>query len=125
MSDHFKLDSGRSVSIESVSIRSIYENYLEGDPDYISAEIWRRTPGQLEEEFGAGVTILKPLVERLPNYRFVVVLRSRPLPSTIPEDYSYMTICWFQTGLNGSLVEMVQEAVRALQWEKHAKNCSV
>lgn len=122
MSSYLKLDSGRDVSIETISIRNTYENTLEGDPDCISARIWKHTPEQLEREFGQGVLIIKPPGARLPNYRFAVTLHSSALPAQIPEDYSYVTICWFQNDLNGNLVEFVRLAVKGLEWEKHAQN---
>jgi hypothetical protein len=125
MTTYFKLESGRNVSIETISIRNTYENILEGDPDYITARIWQRTPDQLEREFGQGVVILKPAEKWLPPYRLVAVLHSSPLPADFPEDYSYVTICWFQNGLNGNLVEFVRQAAKDLEWEKHAKNYTI
>ena len=122
MSTSFKLDSGRDVSIETISIRNAYENFLLGHPDHIAARIWQETPGQLEREFGQDVIILKPAEKRLPTYRFVAVLHSSALPDDFPADYSYVKICWFQNGLNGNLVEFVQRAAKGLEWEKQAKN---
>jgi hypothetical protein len=123
-STSFKLDSGRVVSIETVSIRNAYENTLIGHPDRLAAEIWQATPRQLEQEFGPGVIILKPLGTRLPTYRFVAVLHSSSLPAAVPQDISYMTICWFQGDLNVNLVEAVRHIIKDLQWEKYAKNYS-
>jgi len=122
MNNYFKLDSGRNVSIETISIRNTYEGILAGDPDYIAAHIWQHTPKQLEREFGQGVLILKPSGSRFPNYRFAVTLHSSALPAPIPEDYSYMTICWFQNDLNGNLVEFVRQIAKRIEWEQHATN---
>ena len=125
MSSYFTLDSGREVSIETVHIHYTYENILEGDPDFSSQIIWRSMPNRLERDFGQGVVILKPAERRLPDYTFVAVLHSLPLPSDPPEHYSYVTICWFQEGLSGNLVEFVQHAAKGLEWERHAKNWTI
>lgn len=122
MSDHFELDSGRVVSIETISIRNTYESLLEADPRHLNEFIWKRTVDQLRREFGEHVLILKPFEPRLPAYRFVAVMHSDPLPDRGPMDYSYVKLCWFQDGLNGNLVELVRQAAKGLDWEKHAKN---
>ena len=125
MSDHFTLDSGRVVSIETISIRNTYENILEADPRHINEFIWKRTLDQLRREFGEHVLILKPFEPRLPAYRFVAVMHSEPLSDRGPTDYSYVTLSWFQDGLNGNLVDLVRQAAKGLDWEKHAKNWTI
>ena len=122
MSDHFTLDSGRVVSIETISIRNTYESLLEGNPLHIREIIWQRTVDHLRRDFGEDVLILKPSEPKLPDYRFVAVMHSDPLPAPYPRDYSYVKLCWFQDGVNGNLVEFVWQAAKGLDWEKHAKN---
>ncbi len=125
MSDHFELDSGRLVSIETISIRNTYESLLEADPRHLNEFIWKRTLDQLRREFGEHVLILKPLEPRLPDYRFVAVMHSDPLPAPIAEDYSYVKLSWFLDSLNGNVVELVRQAAKGLDWGKHAKNWTI
>lgn len=137
MTEDFNLDSGRRVSIESVSIVNTYGGVLEGDPFFISRNIWERTPEELRRWYGDHVVILKPSEPLLPNYRFVVGLQSSPLPDearwrhsvvrdTLPLgfrwDFSFVTLCWFQNDMDGHLVERIRQNARGLEWEAHAKN---
>ncbi|HLX69497.1 MAG TPA: hypothetical protein VKV04_07710 [Verrucomicrobiae bacterium] len=137
MTDSFKLDSGRVVNIETVSIESTFGNFADGHPAALSEIVWKSTPNELEPRYGNALSILKPDTATLPNYRFVVALRSSPLPDeqqwrppglsdkplrTIEWDFSLLAVCWFQDALGGSLVEEIRRAVKNLEWEKHAKN---
>jgi hypothetical protein len=79
MTESFKLDSGRVVNIETVSIESTFGNFADGHPASLSEIVWKSTPGELEPRYGNAVLILKPATAPLPNYRFVVELRSGAL----------------------------------------------
>ena len=137
MTDTFKLDSARVVNIETVSIESTFGNFAEGHPAALSEIVWKSTPNELEPRFGNAMIILKPDTATLPNYRFVVALRSSALadelqwrhisaadkpPHTFEWDFSFLAVCWFQNALGGPLVEEIRRAVKDLNWEKHAKN---
>jgi hypothetical protein len=134
---YFSLDSGRSVSIESVSIENAYWGVYLGSPTIVSQRIWQRTPEELRQRYGDDVLILKPSESPLPVYRFVVGLKSGPLPDearwrvsgvpvTLPLgfrwDYSLVTLCWFQNSIDVHLVERIRQVARGLDWEAHAKN---
>lgn len=140
MTDSFKLDSGRVVNIETVSIESTFGNFAEGDPAALTEIVWKSTPGELEPRYGNAMVILKPDAAILPNYRIVVQLRSGALPDelqwrvpsaanaaphTLQWDFSFLAVCWFQDELGGPLVEEIRRAVKHLEWEKHAKNSSL
>lgn len=137
MTDSFKLDSGRVVNIETVSIESTFGNFADGHPAALSEIVWKSTPGELEPRYGNAVVILKPETATLPNYRFVVALRSGPLadelqsrprgapdkpPRTIEWDFSFLAVCWFQNELGGALAEEIRRTVKDVVWEEHAKN---
>jgi hypothetical protein len=137
MTDSFKLDSGRVVNIETVSIETTFGNFAEADPAALSEIVWKSTPNELEPRYGNAVLILKPDTTTLPNYRFVVALRSSALPDelqsrpsglavkpprTMEWDFSVLAVCWFQDALGGALVEEIRRAVKNLDWEKHARN---
>ena len=137
MTDSFKLNSGRVVNIETVSIESTFGNFADGHPASLSEIVWKSTPNELEPRYGNAVLILKPETATLPTYRFVVALRSTALadepqwrhvsaadkpPHTVEWDFSFVAVCWFQDALGGALVEEIRRAVKDLDWEKHAKN---
>jgi hypothetical protein len=137
MTDSFKLDSGRVVNIETVSIESTFGNFADGHPAALSEIVWKSTPNELEPRYGNALVMLKPDTSTLPTYRFVVALRSSPLPDelqwrpinaadkpprTFEWDFSFLAICWFQDSLSGPLVEEIRRTVENLDWEKHAKN---
>lgn len=137
MTDSFKLDSGRVVNIETVSIESTFGNFADGTPTTLSEIVWKSTPDELEPRYGNAAVVLKPDTATLPTYRFVVTLRSSPLadepqwrpsgaadkpPRTIEWDFSFLAVCWFQDNLGGALAEEIRRAVNRLDWEKHAKN---
>jgi len=137
MTDSFKLDSGRVVNIETVSIESTFGNFAESHPAALSEIVWKSTPNELEPRYGNATVILKPATAALPTYRFVVALRSSPLADelkwrpisaadkpahTFEWDFSFLAVCWFQDALGGQLAEEIRRAVKDLEWEKHAKN---
>src|SRR5579871_3657346 len=132
MTDSFKLNSGRVVNIETVSIESTFGNFADGHPAALSEIVWKSTPNELEPRYGNAVVILKPDAAMLPNYRFVVALRSSPLadelkwratgaadkpPRTVEWDFSFLAACWFQDALGGQLVDEIRRAVKHLDWE--------
>jgi hypothetical protein len=137
MAQHLKLDSGRYVSIQSVSIVNTYGG-CEGNPLTLSRILWERMPERVRHSHGEHVVILKPSEPILPNYRFVASLSSTALPDearwrlsgdkdiVLPLgfqwDYSFVTLCWFQNDLDGRLVEQIYKVARQLEWETHAKN---
>ena len=135
--EHFNLDCGRSVSVQKVFIENTYGGVLEGEPLSISRHIWQRTPADLQRRFGDHVVILKPTEPLLPAYRIVVELDSSPLPdearwrhsgiaATLPFgfawDCSFVRLCWFQHHLDGSLMDIIRQGAKGLDWEAHAKN---
>ena len=78
----FKLDSGRTVSVESVHIENTYGGVLEGHPLIISRMILEHTPEELKHRYGDHVVFIKPSEPLLPKYRFVVELTSFSLPGS-------------------------------------------
>jgi hypothetical protein len=121
----WQLACGREVSIETVSIRNTYEN-MSGSMGLMSQYVWDNLPSALRQEFGEGVVILQPPSDGwLPVYRFVAVLHSGALPAPVQHDFSYVTVCWFRADIDGNVVDFVKQAVRDLQWESHAINCTL
>jgi hypothetical protein len=134
-----KLDSGRIVSLASISVQDIYASLLLGDPLKMGELVLRLQTEQLVRQYGEYVLILKPAKPAVPPYRFVVSLHSNALPDELhwrlssivnkpPHSfvwgYSFVTVCWFQDGLEGDLVETIYRVIKRIDWEKHAKNSS-
>ncbi len=112
----FYLPSKRLVSIESVSISSIYANVLEGTPDAISQHYRAHFAENLQRGYGARLVIVEPPEGRLPAYRVVVNLVSDPV---VRDDFlSSVVLCWFQRSLAENLVEAIERIAADLDWEK-------
>ncbi|MFM1944699.1 MAG: hypothetical protein RI897_3681 [Verrucomicrobiota bacterium] len=124
MTTDITLLSGRTVSLERLTIRNTYAGFFLGHPAKISELIWKSFPLQIEQEFGKGVLILKPEEPILPCYTLIAELTSDPIPSNEPEDFSSMTVCWFQNTVDGNVTDFARNAMKGLAWEEHAHNWS-
>lgn len=127
MKTHFKLDSGHKVYLEELFMKRTAEGVLEGDPHYISRELFARLPDTIRKVFWDcnATLILKPETEILPEYTFVAHLMSfDSVPTQRRGDYSRLLVAWFQHDLDGHVVDLVHNAVRSIDWNKHAENWS-
>jgi hypothetical protein len=125
MGPYFTQASGRQVYIEQLFFKSSTQGILLGDSSYIQKELIRRLPDTVRKNFWdckATLIIQPPPGERIPRYTFIAHLVSDEVSGQEPGDYSRMLVAWFQDHIDGTLTELVHDALRLLEWDRHAEN---
>jgi hypothetical protein len=125
MQPWFELDSGHKISLEQFFFRNTDEGFLEGSPRSISALVLEHLPSTISKVFWEcnATLILKPAAEVLPRYTFFAHLTCLDsVPNQEPGYYSRLLVAWFGEDLTGSLVDLTHNAVRTVDWDRHAEN---
>jgi hypothetical protein len=117
----YRLDSGREVSVEEIRITPSTLGYLAGSKDAIRAEVIKRHPERVREQFpGHGAFLIKPIREgALPAFIIIVVLVSQPVCDPAA-DFSSLVFSWLSDDLDSSLPELIGREIQGIPWDKLA-----
>ena len=117
----FRLNCGRDVLVEEIRITPSTLGYLAGSKDAIRADLIRRLPDRVMDQFpGHGGFLIKPVAEgELPRYLIMVALVSQPV-SDSNSDFSSLVFGWLSNDIETSLPEMIDREIRDLDWDQCA-----
>ena len=117
----FRLNCGRDVLVEEIRITPSTLGYLAGSKDAIRADLIRRLPDRVMDQFpGHGGFLIKPVAEgELPRYLVMVALVSQPV-SDSNSDFSSLVFGWLGDDIETSLPEMIDREIRDLDWDQCA-----
>lgn len=135
------LASGRDLALEQLEIFSTYGGMLEGYPcarinDRLLSRLSERresahwtppvhviTPSRSYPEPGSARLAFGP-VEVLPGTYCRGAFQSERIDEQLDRVMyrSYLSVVWFQEGLDATVAEFVSSAVFALQWEQFAED---
>ena len=117
----YRLDSGRTVYIEEIRITASTIGYLAGSTDAIRAEVIKRHPERVREQFpGHGAFLIKPTPEgALPAFIIIVALVSQPVCDPAA-DFSSLVFSWLSDDLDSSLPELIGREIQGIPWDKLA-----
>ena len=117
----YRLNCGRDVLVEEIRITPSTLGYLAGSKDAIRADLIRRLPDRVMDQFpGHGGFLIKPVAEgELPRYLIMVALVSQPV-SDSNSDFSSLVFGWLSNDIETSLPEMIDREIRDLDWDQCA-----
>ena len=117
----YRLHCGRDVLVEEIRITPSTLGYLAGSKDAIRADLIRRLPDRVINQFpGYRSFLIKPVAEgELPRYLIMVALVSQPV-SEPAADFSSLVICWLGDDIETSLPEMIDREICSVEWDKQA-----
>jgi hypothetical protein len=127
---HYRLDSGREVSLEGCCITPTTREFLEGRKDDIRGRIIERLPKRARQYFPSenrGI-LVKPVREgELPAYAFIVDLVCyEPVSSSDSDnDMSSLIVCWLGDDIVTSLPELIDREISPVEWDKYAVDGSI
>jgi hypothetical protein len=115
------LDCGRDVFVEEIRITASTIGYLAGSTDAIRAEVIKRHPERVREQFpGHGAFLIKPTPEgALPAFIIIVALVSQPVCDPAA-DFSSLVFSWLSDDLDSSLPELIGREIQGIPWDKLA-----
>jgi CheY-like chemotaxis protein len=120
----YRLDCGRSVSVEGCYISPSTLGWLEGSKEAIRDKIIEQLPERAQEQFPWGRTngvVVKPVPDgELPVYAFMVHLVCYEPVSDPDNDLSSLVVCWLDDNISTSLPELIGNAIRSVEWNKYA-----
>ena len=122
------LDSGRVVKIVDFHLLFNIPHLLTGDPR--SPRMWDRVvneqaPVRAVNLLGQTLPVvtLPPEPGPPPLYTVIVKLES---PEPVSEgDWSSLGVVWFLNSAEGTLAEIVRNAVHGIDWDRHARDATI
>ena len=125
----YRLDCGRSVSVEGCYISPSTLGWLEGSKEAIRDKIIEQLPERAREQFPWGRTngvFVKPVPEgELPVYAFMVHLVCYEPVSDPDNDMSSLIVCWLGNDIETSLPDLMDREICSVEWDKYAVDGSI
>jgi hypothetical protein len=118
----YRLDCGRTVYVEGCYVSPSAVGYLAGSKDAIRADVIKRLPERVREQFpGIGGVYVKPVPEgELPPYTIMAALDCHQPVSDPAADFSSLVVGWLSDDIETSLPEMIEREIRAVEWDRCA-----
>jgi len=121
------IDSGRELELEQLFIQEALLGALAGKPLALRKCVLDGLPETIERIMGGhqAPLIITPNAERLPRFLLIAGLSSTPVQPDEDADASHLVVCWFDDGVEAPVLELVHRAIRSVDWDRHAVNCTV
>jgi len=118
----YRLNCGREVFVEECHISVSTLGYLAGSKDAIRADIIRRLPARVFDQFpGHGGFLIKPVPQgELPGYQFIVALVCYQTVPDSNSDFSSLVVCWLGDDIETSLPELIAHEICSIEWDEYA-----
>jgi hypothetical protein len=118
--DRFILPSGRTVWVESLTMRHTYAGVLEGGP---GPSLTEHIMKEIKRQCDNNVVIVNTDESFLPFLTWIVQFESnRGVVSTHPDYHSTLHVCWFNHRMPDNLYQEIANTLLSVDWENNAQD---
>jgi len=118
--DFYTKDCRRVRMLQFVIRETDFDAYVGGGPTHSKEQIYAELSKEAEKFFNAGLLVLEPPTERLPNFTFLVFLQQ--WYRGIDHPCTELVLVWFADSLPKNINQELGLKIRGIVWDSHAKD---